>query len=286
MDRFPKITIITPSFNQGVYLEQAIKSVRVQQYPTLEHIIVDGGSTDNSVNILEEYSSRCGWRQLRWISEPDHGQSDALNKGFKMASGEIVGWLNADDLYHPGCFRNVLEGFQRFPAADIIYGDYAWVDAEGRAFQLRRETSFSKFVLLYHHMLYVPTTATFFRRRFIDEGELLDISYHYAMDYEFFVRLAERGYRFQHISRTLADFRSQPASKSNTGAKQQFLEQCDALARYRPWVAHGGRVRSRLLRLARLGAAARRYGEKAVRGYYFNQFKRRTPFVESIKTPL
>src|ERR1700756_3819113 len=93
-----KISIVTPSFNQASFLKEALESVARQNYPAVEHIVVDGGSTDGSVELLKAYSGRNGWAHLRWISEPDEGQSDALNKGFKMASGEIIGWLNSDDL--------------------------------------------------------------------------------------------------------------------------------------------------------------------------------------------
>jgi glycosyltransferase involved in cell wall biosynthesis len=267
------ISIVTPSFNQASYLDEALRSVQSQKYPNLEHIVVDGGSTDESVQILKDYSTQAEWKHLRWISEPDDGQSDALNKGFRMARGEIIGWLNSDDVYRPSCLHHVIEAFQRFKDADIIYGDYTWIDSEGRLLQLRRETSFSEFVLLYHRVLYIPTTATFMRRRFIDEGNLIDKSYRYSMDYEFFVRLTTKGYRFKHISSLLADFRWQPDSKSSKAPQLQFSELNAALAAHRSWVGQGGTPARILLKLARICAAARRVAEKAARGYYLDQFR-------------
>jgi glycosyltransferase involved in cell wall biosynthesis len=128
-----KISVITPSLNQGKYIEECILSVLNQGYDNFDHIIIDGGSTDNTLTVLRKY------KHLIWVSEPDEGQSDAINKGFKMASGEIIGWLNADDRYLPGTFHSVAEYMSRWPDVDLIYGDYRWIDAEGRVIKLRKE---------------------------------------------------------------------------------------------------------------------------------------------------
>ncbi len=100
----PRISIVTPSYNQAPFIEEALQSVKDQNYPSLEHIVIDGASTDSTVSILEKYSQTPGWQHLRWVSERDQGQSDALNKGFRMAKGDIIGWLNSDDRYRPFCF--------------------------------------------------------------------------------------------------------------------------------------------------------------------------------------
>ena len=142
-----------------------------------------------------------------WLTEPDSGQSEALNKGFRQAKGEIIGWLNSDDRYRAGCFEQIVQAFADNPDADILYGDYLLVDEAGKTVKIRREIEFSAFILLYHRVLYIPTTATFFRRRVFEEKNWLDESLHYAMDLEFFIRLAARGYRFRHIPEILADFR-------------------------------------------------------------------------------
>jgi len=183
MEKHPKISIITPSYNQGKYIREAIESVLVQNYPNFEHIIIDNRSTDTTLNILKEYS------HLTWISEPDKGQSDALNKGFRIAEGELIGWLNADERYLPGCFFEVAEFFKKNKNVDILYGDYRWIDESGEVFQLRKELDFDLFMLKYLHVLYIPTVASFFHRKIFDEGNFLDVSDHYAMDYEFFLRL-------------------------------------------------------------------------------------------------
>jgi glycosyltransferase involved in cell wall biosynthesis len=275
----PKISIVTPSFNQAAFIEEALWSVKNQNYPNAEHIIFDGASTDGTVEILKRYSSQPGWEHLRWISELDRGQSDALNKGFQMASGDIIGWLNSDDKYRPSCFRTVAKAFPKHPQADILYGDYTWIDQTGRTMQTRREIEFSAFVLYYHRVLYIPTTSTFFRRRVFDEGNLIDIQYQFAMDYEFFLRLSGKGYRFQHIPFLLADFRWHAQSKSQSQSRKQ-LEEHDRIAAANSPVLQNvpsGMPRRLVLQGLRVVAAGRRYSEKLLRGYYFEQFNSQPP---------
>lgn len=269
----PLISIVTPSFNQATFVEEALLSVRNQGVASVEHIVVDGGSKDHTVEVLKRYSLLPGEVTLRWISEPDRGQSDALNKGFRMARGQIVGWLNSDDLYRPDCFRAVLQSFQQNPAVDVLYGDYRCVDARGQLLRLRREIEFSHFILRYHRVLYVPTPSTFFRRRIFDEGNLIDIQYHYAMDYEFFLRLAERGYRFKHVRRFLADFRIHEQSKTGSQAFRQLEEHNQIAQIYAPGLRRlppGLPRRSGFLFLRGV-AGSLRYIEKLYRGYYFAQ---------------
>lgn len=271
----PKFSIVTPSFNQASYLEEALWSVKNQNYPYVEHIVVDGASTDDSVDILRRYASLPGWDHLRWLSEPDRGQSDALNKGFRMATGDIIGWLNSDDLYRPGCFQWVVHGFHRQTHADIIYGDYTWIDEKGKVWQVRREIDFSLFVLRYHKVLYIPTTSTFFCRRIFDDGNFIDPQYEYAMDYEFFQRLARAGYRFFHVSRLLADFRWHSASKTGSAASKQLGEHDRIALTYSPLLSKlpEGPLRTLAFLGLRAAASGTRYAEKMLRGYYFQQFR-------------
>ena len=272
-------TIVTPSLNQGAFLEEALFSVKRQSYEKVEHLVIDGGSTDDTVRILRRRSMEAEWAHLSWTSEPDNGQSHALNKGFARAQGDIVGWLNSDDRYRPGSFEYVRRVFASRQDVDVIYGDYTWIDEEGATRQIRREIDFSWFVLLYHRVLYIPTTATFLRRRVFEDGNWLDESLHYAMDYEFFLRLASRGYVFLHVPALLGDFRFQRSSKTCCAAKQQLAEMDRVLP-------HHSRVLRRLsspiarqasLICLRSWAAARRYSEKLVRGYYFDQLWGATP---------
>ena len=218
-----KISVVTPSFNQGKYILEAIESVNVQNYCSFEHIIQDNCSVDATRHIIKQYSHL-------WVAtEEDEGQSDALNRGFKKATGDIIGWLNADDKYLPGCFKAVVNFFIKNPQCDVLYGDYRIIDNKSKLIKLRKEIPFDLFILKYLHVLCIPSTATFFRRRIFEEGNFLDKRYHYAMDYEFFLRLALKGYCFAHIPAFLADFRVHDASKSSQFEIVQRQEREQAL---------------------------------------------------------
>jgi glycosyltransferase involved in cell wall biosynthesis len=235
--------------------------------------VIDGASNDGTVDYLQSLSGKAGWEHLHWISEADIGQSDALNKGFKLASGNIIGWLNSDDLYRPGSFAAVAEAFRRGRGIDVLYGDTTWIDQFGKITQVRREISFSRFVMLYHRVLCVPTAATFLSKRVFEEGNFIDVQYRYAMDLEFFLRLQSLGYRFHHIPVLLADFRWHPNSKSSAAASLQFEERDKILPLYSPLV---GKLRPPalnrgLLIFFRCAAASRCWGEKFIRGYYFER---------------
>lgn len=271
----PKISIVTPSYNQASFIEEALQSVKDQKYPCLEHIIVDGSSTDRTVSILRKHSQQPDWQHLRWVSEPDQGQSDALNKGFRMATGDIIGWLNSDDRYRPLCFEKIVRALERSPNADVVYGDYGYMNESGQVSRIRREIEFSRFVLGYHGMSYIPTTSTFFRRRIFEEGNWTDTRYHYAMDYEFFLRLANAGYHFQHIPHLLADFRWHSESKSSRQSVKQMAEHDEIARMYSPILKRmpPGLPLKLVFTGARLLAATRRYTEKLLRGYYFEQYR-------------
>ncbi len=274
MQRPPKFSIVTPSFNQAAFIEEALLSVKSQNYPDVEHIVIDGASSDGTVEILKRFSSQPGWEHLHWVSEPDRGQSDALNKGFQMATGSIVGWLNSDERYRPECLQEAVAAFSEHTAVDVIYGDYTWIDETGRVFQVRRETEFNYFVLLYHRVLHIHTPATFFRGRIFAEGNLLDVRLQHSMDYEFFLRLVQMGYRFKHIPKLLADFRWHPESKSASQVREIFLARDRVVNAYSPILRNLREGFSRKLVLGglRTVAAALRYSEKLLRGYYFEQF--------------
>jgi glycosyltransferase involved in cell wall biosynthesis len=280
----PKICIVTPSFNQAAFIAEALESVKAQHYPATEHIVIDGGSTDGTVDILRRYSSEPGWDHLRWVSERDRGQSDALNKGFRMATGDIVGWLNSDDRYRLSCFRSVVKGFEINPGTDILYGDYTWIDEQGQITQIRREIAFSYFILKYHHTLYIPSTATFYRSKIFDDGNFIDENLHFSMDYEFFLRLARTGYHFKHISKLLADFRWHSRSKTVASVESQFREFDQIVRQNSPLLRRfsGSVTQEIALRWLRFLAASLRYSEKLVRGCYVGQlwpsvFKRAAP---------
>jgi glycosyltransferase involved in cell wall biosynthesis len=270
-----KISIVTPSLNQGRYLGEALNSVRLQDCRDVEHLILDGGSTDETVSLLRALNEQARWSHVRWWSGPDGGQSEALNRGFAEAKGDIIGWLNSDDRYRSGCFESIIKAFDDNPSVDIFYGDFAVIDQEGTVLQVRREIGFNHFILLYHHVLYIPTPSTFFRRRIFEDGNWLKPELHYAMDYEFFLRLASAGYRIRHLPRVIADFRLHPQSKSCSMEQVQSKEKQRIL-----WSASSIPLRFRspdLRRIAFLGlqtvAGVMRWSEKFLRGYYFSQHR-------------
>jgi glycosyltransferase involved in cell wall biosynthesis len=269
----PSISIVTPSLNQAAFIAEALRSVNLQSYENCEHLVIDGMSTDGTIDLLRNVMPNEAKHRMLWTSEPDSGQSEALNKGFRKTTGEIVGWLNADDRYRPNCFQQVVRAFAENPEVDVIYGDYLVIDECGKALRIRREIEFSAFILLYHRVLYIPTTATFFRRRIFEEENWLDERLQYAMDLDFFVRLSRRGYRFRHVPNILADFRLHPKSKSCSASDKQRKEHrhvIDAAAALPGYLGHAG-VRG--LVLSGLGsiASSRRYFEKLLRGYYWER---------------
>ena len=269
----PLISVVTPSFNQACFIDEALTSVQAQSYRNYEHIIVDGMSSDGTIDILRNRLSNKDQTNAFWISEPDSGQSNALNKGFRLAKGDIIGWLNSDDRYWPNCFEHVAKAFRDHPEIDIVYGDYCLINEASKILKVKREIEFNTFILLYHRVLYVPTPTTFFRRRVFNENNWLNEKLHYAMDFEFFLRLSESGYRFMHLSKILADFRLQPTSKTCASPGKQQAEHRQIVIMMSPLLRS---LKSPLLKSAMLSslqvvAGVRRYSEKLLRGYYWKQ---------------
>lgn len=203
---YTKISIISPSFNQGRFIEDAINSVLNQNYPNFEHIIIDGGSTDNTLDIIRKYP------HLTWISEKDEGQSDALNKGFRLATGEILGWLNTDDYYLPGTFSRVNQEFS-LTKADAIYADYCLVDTlSGNKKELITQNP-SKWMSLFYCS--VPSETLFFRRKIVSDGISIEKNFQISMDKEFVSHLFYSGYNFHRVNALFTHFRKHELNKSN-----------------------------------------------------------------------
>jgi glycosyltransferase involved in cell wall biosynthesis len=274
----PLISIVTPSFNQVRFIDETLTSVQSQGYSNYEHIIIDGMSADGTIEILHNRFSNNDQTNGFWLSEPDSGQSEALNKGFRLAKGEIIGWLNSDDRYQPNCFEHVERAFRTHPEIDILYGDYCLINESGEILRVRREIEFDAFILRYHRVLYIPTTATFFRRRIFDDNNWLDEKLHYAMDLEFFIRLSERGYQFMHLSNILADFRLQPTSKTCTSPDKQRAEHQQIIIMTSPLLYNlsSSYLKTIMLPFLQLLAGVKRYSEKLQRGYYWEQFRSST----------
>ncbi len=208
---WPRVSIVTPSFNQGPFIEETIRSVLLQGYPDLEYIVIDGGSTDGTVEILAKYEP---WLAF-WVSEPDRGQAHAINKGFRRATGEIVAWLNSDDLYLPEALRTAVEAMHA-RGADALYGNCYFLSAAGA-----RRTLIVPPPVTYETLLRFwrtpgstpPQPAIFLRRRVLDEVGLLDETLRYTMDYELWLRVAAR-HQFSYLDTALAGYRLHPASKT------------------------------------------------------------------------
>jgi glycosyltransferase involved in cell wall biosynthesis len=205
---FPLVSIVTPSYNQAHFLEQTILSVLEQDYPNLEYLIIDGGSTDGSLEIIRRYETRLTW----WISEPDRGQTDAINKGFARSSGAIMAWLNSDDLYLPGAVSEAVDYLKTHPEAGMVYGDANLVDETGTVIGQfpARQTDYHRLLQGYVH---IPQQAAFFRGDLWRQVGPLDPTFFFAMDYDLWVRLAKIAPLHYH-PRLWASFRIHGEGKS------------------------------------------------------------------------
>lgn len=212
----PKISIVMPSFNQDKFLEAAIVSVLDQDYPNAELVVLDGGSTDNSVSILKKYSDQIAF----WSSETDNGQSDALNKGFKIISGDVVGWLNSDDTYQPGVFHEVARVFSEGEINIAMCRRFALMDTAGVVFDYK-DNSFDNHKTLIRYWvtggMTINQPSVFFRRNIISDFEpVLDQNLHYAMDYDLWLRIT-RDHKICVVDGHWANYRFHDSSKSGLG---------------------------------------------------------------------
>jgi glycosyltransferase involved in cell wall biosynthesis len=204
----PLVSIVTPSFNQARFLETTIRSVLEQSYPNLEYIIVDGGSTDGSREIIERYADRLAW----WVSERDQGQTDAINKGFARARGEILAWLNSDDTYQPQAIADAVAFLQARPEVGMVYGDANLIDESGLVIGKfpARQTDYRRLKRGYVH---IPQQAAFFRASIWRQVGPLDPTFYFAMDYDLWVRIARLAL-VQYEPRWWANFRLHDTGKS------------------------------------------------------------------------
>ena len=206
---WPRVSIVTPSYNQGQFIEETIRSVLLQGYPNLEYIIIDGGSTDGSVEMIRKYEPWLAY----WVSEPDRGQSDAINKGWRWARGEILAWLNSDDVYRSGSIAMVVETFLTQPAVGCVYGHCDCINEEGLIIGKLGEWEFNLRRLIRRCESPIPQPATFVSRSALDAVGMLDQDLHYAMDYDLWIRIGLR-FPIVRVPQTLAAFRVHTRSKS------------------------------------------------------------------------
>ena len=221
--KLPKISIITPSYNQARYLEQSIQSVLSQEYPNLEYIIVDGGSKDSSVDVISRYNSSIAW----WTSEPDKGQSDALNKGFVRATGDIIGWLNSDDTYQPGTLFKVAEIFRDDSIHIAMCEYFGFMKDSGEIYDFKKNEYIDHNTLVRYwktNGMTINQPCVFFRRKLIENMHpVLDISLNYAMDYDLWLRLSS-GKPFHVVPGHWANYRFHDESKSGKGFNNFYPE--------------------------------------------------------------
>ena len=204
----PLVSIITPSYNQAHFLEATIRSVIAQDYPRVEHIVVDGGSTDGSLEVIRQYEEHLA----AWVSEPDEGQTDAINKGFAMASGEILAWLNSDDTYQPHAVSEAAAFLEEHPEVGMVYGDTNFIDEEGRTLGKfnAQQTSYRR---LRRGGVYIPQPASFWRASLWEAVGPLDPTFYFAMDYDLWVRFA-KATELRYVPRLWANFRVYRDAKS------------------------------------------------------------------------
>ena len=209
-ENLPKISIVTVSFNQGQFIEDNILSVINQNYPNIEHIIIDAGSTDGTLDILRKYDEH-----INWVSEPDEGQSDGLNKGFKKATGAIIGWFNSDDRVPVGAFHKVAQFFTDNPDEIAVVGDQIIIDEKSNFIKIIKSKSYS-FDYLLNHAKGITQNSTFFKRTVFELTGYLNEKVHYAMDRDLFIRIAKIK-PIVYLPESLGEFRIQKDAKTAQG---------------------------------------------------------------------
>ncbi|MBP6207985.1 MAG: glycosyltransferase [Anaerolineales bacterium] len=201
------VSIITPSYNQAAYLEQTITSVLGQDHADMEYIVIDGGSTDGSVEIIKKYSDRLAY----WVSEKDRGQAEAINKGFAKATGEIIAWLNSDDFYLEGTVKAAVQIFEQNPDVVLVYGNMLSVDEHGKPFNALNYKQLTLEDLLCFQIIGQP--AVFMRRSALQKAGGLDLAFHFMLDHHLWIRIAQLG-RILHVPQTWSAARYHAEAKN------------------------------------------------------------------------
>jgi len=218
MKSTPLVTIVTPSFNQASYVEETIQSVLKQTYPYVEYIIVDGGSEDGSLEIIKKYAPKLA----HWVSEKDRGQTDAINKGFALAKGEVLAWLNSDDTLLPNAVEDAVEYLSTHPQTGLVYGDTNYIDEKSKVIG-RFPAAQTDLTRLRRGYVHIPQQASFFHKSIWDQVGPLDTDFFFAMDYDLWVRFA-RVSELKYIPRIWANFRLHSDTKTITADDQCWPE--------------------------------------------------------------
>jgi GT2 family glycosyltransferase len=248
----PLVSIVTPSYNQASYLEQTIRSVLEQDYPRIEYMVIDGGSTDHSVEMIKKYADRLAY----WVSEKDNGQAEAINKGFALATGEILAWLNSDDYYLLNTVSVAVRCLEQNPDVVMVYGDMFAVDGDGQTTNILRFKQLSLEDLLCFQI--IGQSSVFFRRSAFEKAGPLETSFHFMLDHHLWIRLAQQG-RILHIPQIWSAARYHPQAKNRAQAAEFGREGFQVLdwAKKEPGLAE---IVSRVKRRAH--ASAHRYNAR------------------------
>jgi GT2 family glycosyltransferase len=236
------VSVVTPSYNQGRFIRATIESVLSQEISELQYLVMDGGSSDETVTILKEYDDR-----LAFVSEPDEGTADAVNKGLALCKGGVIGWLNSDDIYYPQALRRVVELFDLHPDIDVIYGRAHHIDEHGTVLEEYPTEEWSFDQLVDHCIISQP--AAFFRHRVVERFGPLDKAHKYCVDYEFWIRLARKGATFLFVPELFAASRLHDQAKTVASRLECHADINDIMVKhlgYVParWIANYAHIRA------------------------------------------
>ena len=262
----PRVSIVTPSFKQAVFLEDTIQSVLSQDYPNLEYIIIDGGSTDGSVEIIEKYADRLTY----WVSEKDAGQADAINKGLERVTGDVVAWLNSDDIYLPGTIHAAVKALEANLDCGMVYGDVQSVDAKGQPLNLTRYDDWGLDDLLSFKIIGQP--AVFMRRSVLEKAGALDTHFHFLLDHQLWVRMANLA-DMKYVPEKWAAARYHEAAK-NIAQSERFCTDADAVV---AWIRKEPELADRYERLGKEAVA----GLAMFKAYYLSIGKMAWPALKA-----
>jgi len=221
-----KFSIITPSYNQGKYIEDNIRSILNQDYKNFEHIIYDNKSTDDTLKILQRYN------HIIWTSEKDNGQTDAINKGLKKASGDIFCYLNSDDMLAEGSLSFINSYFENNRDVDLVYGNCILIDSDGNTIKVRKPEEFNLNRLLYLGYSYIQQPSTFFRRGVLEDVGYFDGGLKYVMDYDYWIRVARKGKILRYVDKDLSMMRIHREAKTFAGNREMFKEAFSVSKKY------------------------------------------------------
>ena len=259
---WPKFSVIVISYNQGRFIEETLLSIINQNYPNLELIVIDGGSTDNSIDIIKHFSNYFSY----WVSEPDGGQTHGLIKGFSRSTGEIQCWLNSDDLHEENTLFEVARYFLEHPKVDAVFGDATWINENNQVLRRQCEIPFNKYIWMYTYN-YIPGMSMFWRKALYEKAGGLNAEFDLAMDADLWIRFSDVG-QIKHVPRMWSRMRFYPEQKNRRLRLKSNQEELVIRSRY------CGAEKPLLYQLNRIIAYAIRFAWKLSTGCYNWNYKR------------